>query len=164
YCRLIFALSAVKIRDSLFVFCKFSSLVRKEVVSAFARFRRCRTLLPVLLLLLPVLYPCKSSGEQAASKTRPAAKNPTVPAAPASVGDDLVRRIEAQRAAVRSGDPAAIEQTSQKVTAVALREMAGLRALAGDWPQAIQLYRQSLDLEDVANVRVDLAVAYISDN
>ncbi len=87
-----------------------------------------------------------------------------MPVATGTPDDDLVRRIETQRAAVGSGDPAAIEQTSQKVTAVALREMAGLRALAGDWPQAIQLYRQSLDLEDVANVRVDLAVAYISDN
>jgi len=76
--------------------------------------------------------------------------------------DELGSRITAQRAAIQSGDASAIEQTSRKLTATALRQMAELRSTTGDWTKAIDLYRQSLNLEDVNEVRVELAIAYLA--
>ena len=121
---------AVKIRDSLFVFCTSSSSVRIEAVSALARVSRCRSSAfgPASAVTRCCIRHRLSASRQQ-SNARPAArKKPPAPAAAASADDELPRRSEAQRAAVRSGDPAAIEQTSRKVTALALREMAGLRA------------------------------------
>ncbi|HZD30815.1 MAG TPA: tetratricopeptide repeat protein [Candidatus Angelobacter sp.] len=62
--------------------------------------------------------------------------------------------------AIQSGDTAAVENTSRKVTAAALRQMALLRSSTGEYAKAIDLYRQSLDLEDVNDVRLELATLY----
>ena len=133
------------------------------MIGVFSRWRR-RALL-ILCLFLPALCCGEGFSQQTKSQAQPVPKKKPSAQAPAAPADDeLLRRIEAQRAAVRSGDAAAVEQTSRKVTALALRQMAVLRSAVGAWPQAIELYRQSLNLEDLTNVRVDLAVVCLSAN
>jgi tetratricopeptide (TPR) repeat protein len=73
----------------------------------------------------------------------------------------LQKRLEAVRAARASGDPARVSQTSTLVIALALRELAQLRLLEGAYPQAVQLYRRSLDFEDVPGTHIDLAIALV---
>jgi tetratricopeptide (TPR) repeat protein len=115
--------------------------------------------------LLLVLLGLVSSGLSQTAKPSAGSAQKSKPAATPAVSadDELARRIEAQRAAVRSGDPAAVEQTSRKLTAAALRQMAVLSSSGGDWSKAIVAYRQALDLEDSNDARVDLAIAYLSD-
>jgi tetratricopeptide (TPR) repeat protein len=71
--------------------------------------------------------------------------------------------MEAQRAAIRGGDSAAVEQTSRKVTAAALHQMGVLNSATGEFAKAIELYRESLNLEDVNDVRLELAIVFLSD-
>ena len=80
----------------------------------------------------------------------------------ASANDELLKRIEAQRAAIQAGDAAAIEQTSSKVAAAALHQLAALSSTTGDFPKAIEFYRESLNLEDVNDVRIELAIVCLS--
>ncbi len=99
-------------------------------------------------------------------KNQPAPNTRQKPAAPpqtAPSSDDLLSRIEAQRAAIRSGDPTVVEQTSRKVTAAALHQMAVLSSTTGDYAKAIEIYRDSLNLEDVNEVRLELAIVFLSD-
>ncbi len=101
-------------------------------------------------------------GQQPKSATAsPSKKKPAGPAAAQSANDELLNRINAQRAAIQGGDPAAVEQASRKLTAAALRQMAGLRSTTGDWTKAIELYRQSIDLDDVNDVHLELAWTYV---
>ena len=139
-----------------------SSSVRNEAVSAPFRIVRQRSPLLVLSFLFLLLSGTAYS-QQTKKQAPPVSKrNSSVTPAANSGEDELLRRLQAQRAAVSGGDAAAVELASQRVTALALRRVAALRALAGAWPQAIDLYRQSLDLEDVASARVELAMAYMS--
>ena len=87
---------------------------------------------------------------------------PAAPSQPGPASDELLSRIEAQRTAIRSGDSTAVEQTSRKVTATALHQMAVLSSTKGDFPRAVELYRESLNLEDVNDVRVELAIVFLS--
>ena len=73
--------------------------------------------------------------------------------------DVLQQKLEAQRAAIKSGDPVTIENSSRKLAAEALREMARLQSMQGNWPLAVASFRQSLDLEESIPVRVELAAA-----
>ncbi len=75
---------------------------------------------------------------------------------------ELQRRLQAQRDAIQSGNPTTVETTSQAVVAFALRGMAQIRSLEAAWPQAIELYRQALALEDNPSTRLGLANACIS--
>jgi len=72
---------------------------------------------------------------------------------------ELSRRVEAQRAAVQSANPTTISEASEKLIALALRQMGGWRVRQKANPQAIELYRNSLLLEDSPETRADLAVA-----
>ena len=81
-------------------------------------------------------------------------------APPAS--NELISRIQAQRTAIEAGDGAAVEQASRRLAATALRQLASLDAAKGDWKSAVELYRQSLALDDVNQVHLELAVAYLS--
>ncbi|MBV9888544.1 MAG: tetratricopeptide repeat protein [Acidobacteria bacterium] len=67
--------------------------------------------------------------------------------------------MDAAHAAQRGGDPAAVAQANVRLIALALREIGQLRLLEAAYPQAIELYRRSLDFEDVADTRADLAIA-----
>jgi tetratricopeptide (TPR) repeat protein len=80
-------------------------------------------------------------------------------AAPNAAELELRRRMEAAQTAQRSGDPAAIAQANVQLIALALRELGQLRLLEAAYPQAIELYRRSLDFEDLPDTRVDLAIA-----
>ena len=63
------------------------------------------------------------------------------------------------------GDSAEIEATSRALVAFALRGIAQIRSAEAAWPQAVELYRQSLALQDEAATRLELASACIaSDN
>ncbi len=84
----------------------------------------------------------------------------TAQAQTASANEELPRRLEAQRAAIQSGDASAIEQTSRKLAATAIHQMAVLQSTTGDFAKAIDLYRQSLNLEDVNDVRLELAMVF----
>ncbi len=70
--------------------------------------------------------------------------------------------MQAQRDAVQSGNPATVEAASQALVALALRGMAQIRSLEAAWPQAVELYRQSLALDDDPASRLGLANACIS--
>jgi tetratricopeptide (TPR) repeat protein len=72
---------------------------------------------------------------------------------------ELSRRVEAQRAAVQSANPQTISEASEKLIALALRQMGVWRVQQTAYPQAVELYRNSLLLEDSAETRADLAAA-----
>src|SRR5260370_37309656 len=59
----------------------------------------------------------------------------------------------------KSGDLAAIGLTSQRVIALALVEMAKLRLDEKAYDEAIKLCGESLEFEDTAETRVEIAVA-----
>ena len=80
----------------------------------------------------------------------------------ASSSPELEKRLQAQQEAIQSGNPAAVETASQALIALALRGMAQTRSLEAAWPQAVELYRQSLTLEDDTATRLGLAAAYLS--
>jgi tetratricopeptide (TPR) repeat protein len=104
-------------------------------------------------------------GQQPKSATAtPAKQKPSPTAAATPANDDLLNRINAQRAAIQSGDSAAVEQASRKLTAAALRQMAALRSTTGEWAKAIELYRQSIDFDDINDVHMELAMAYLGAN
>jgi len=96
---------------------------------------------------------------QSPSRNKTSGQRPTAPA-----NDGLPRRLEAQRAAIERGDASAIEQTSRQLAASAIHQLAALSSTTGDYPKAIELYRQSLNLEDVNEVRAELAIAYLASN
>jgi tetratricopeptide (TPR) repeat protein len=78
-----------------------------------------------------------------------------------SPATELETRISAAHAARDSGDPAAAEFANQRLIATALRELAQLRAVELAYPQAIELYRSSLQFEDLPGSRLDLATVEI---
>lgn len=84
-------------------------------------------------------------------------KKPAAKSQPASTIQELQKRIEVQRTAAKSGDPSSVESASRQVVAASLRQMATLRSVEHAWPQAAELYRQSLALEDDPAARLGLA-------
>lgn len=107
----------------------------------------------VVLLLLSV-SPFAFSQAAAPKKTAP--KN-TPNLAPAEAA--LNRRIQESDGARKSGDPVAIAQANRRLSALALRELGQLRLVELGYAQAIELYQNSLELDDLADTRVDLAIA-----
>ncbi len=77
---------------------------------------------------------------------------------------ELAKRIADTNAVRNSGDPAAVALANKRLIGLALREMAQLRLLESSYPQAIELYRKSLDFEDTPDARVDLAIASLQAN
>lgn len=67
------------------------------------------------------------------------------------------------KAARESGDPAQVSVANKKLIGVALREMAQLRLLEAAYPQAIELYRKSLEFSDIPDTHVDLAIALLEE-
>ena len=72
---------------------------------------------------------------------------------------ELQKRLQAQRAAVQSADPALVIQTSQKLNAIALRLMGEIRLQQAAYAQALQLNRVSQELEDSPESRRAVMVA-----
>ena len=77
---------------------------------------------------------------------------------------ELQKRIAGAQSARDSGDPAAIQLANQRLIAAALRELAQLRLIEAAPAQAAELYRRSLELEDVPQARLDLALADLRSN
>ena len=73
-------------------------------------------------------------------------------------GEQLQKMYNVERAAAQTGSPAAVEDASQKLAAMALREMAALSAAQLRYDDSIKQYQRSLTLEDVAEVRIRLAM------
>lgn len=90
-----------------------------------------------------------------APKKTPPKNTPNVAPAEAALNS----RIQEAAAARKSGDPEAIAQANRHLSALALRELGQLRLLELAYPQAIELYQNSLELDDVPDTRVDLALA-----
>lgn len=77
---------------------------------------------------------------------------------------ELQRRIDAEKAAVISGDPQAVVDAARKLASLELQRVASLRMLVHSYPQAVELYRKSLALEDVPQTRLGLASAALAAN
>jgi xylan 1,4-beta-xylosidase len=73
--------------------------------------------------------------------------------------DELSRRLEAAMQARKSGDPAAVGMTSQKLIALGLIQMARFRLDQRDYDHAAKLFRESLEFEDGPETHLDLAIA-----
>ena len=77
---------------------------------------------------------------------------------------ELSKRIAAAQEARKAGNPAAVSLANEHLIALALREMGQLRLLESAYPQAIELYQRSLEMEDRPDSRVDLAIAELQSN
>jgi tetratricopeptide (TPR) repeat protein len=119
----------------------------------------------VRFLLALTLGICPSATAQQPKRQPPpnAGKKNVAPGKAVSANEDLAKRIEAQRTAIQRGDALAVEQASLKVAATALHQLAILSSTTGDFAKAAQLYRESLNLEDVNDVRLELAIVLLSD-
>jgi tetratricopeptide (TPR) repeat protein len=116
-----------------------------------------------LLLFVSIVW---ASAALSQTPSRPATKVPTPPSnssevsvAPAVV--ELQKRLAEAAGAQQSGNPQLVATANKKLLALALRELAHLRLLESAAPQASDLYKRSLELEDIPDTRVDLAVAYL---
>jgi tetratricopeptide (TPR) repeat protein len=116
-----------------------------------------------VVLLLSALWGTSLAASAQAPTTKQGAAPKQAPSqANQAPYQELQQRVQAQRDALQKGDPAAIESTSHAVVALALRDMAQIRALEAAWSQAVELYRQSLALEDHPATRLALASACVS--
>ncbi len=114
-----------------------------------------------LICLLFGLLPVHLLAEQRQGQT------PTPPRSTASKTqsvtpvEQLQKLYDSERAAARNGCPAEVEDASQKLAAMALRELAALDVAQRRYDDAILHYKRSLTLEDVAGVRSRLAMVYL---
>ena len=92
------------------------------------------------------------------------AKNPGKPAAQTQAETALAQRVKAADAARSAGDPEAIIAVNRSLSGLALRELGQLRLLELAYPQAIELYRSSVELDDQPDTRVDLAIVDLDAN
>jgi tetratricopeptide (TPR) repeat protein len=73
--------------------------------------------------------------------------------------EELAKRLKAAADARDSHDEAAIAQANERLIALVFRELAHLHLVASDYPQAIILYNDSLNYENLSDTRIDLAIA-----
>ena len=118
---------------------------------------------------MPVLSATQKPHPVAAPRRSPDLQSPAKPTgtnASSSESDkasaELQRRIDAEKSAVASGNPQSVSESARKLAAYALLRVASLRALVGAYPQAVELYRKSLVLEDVPRTRLKLASAALA--
>ena len=108
-----------------------------------------------LLLAFPA-----TAQSRGATKAPPNASQRSAPAEDAM--HQLQRRNEALTAAVASGSPQAVAESSRRVAALAMNQVAGLRMLVGAYPQALELYRKAQVLEDTPDIRIGIAGAALA--
>lgn len=72
---------------------------------------------------------------------------------------ELQSRLSEQKKATELGDSTAVAEASRRLSASALLEMARAKEREGNWSRAIDLYKQSLAIEDRNSVRSELTVA-----
>ena len=73
--------------------------------------------------------------------------------------EELARRLKAAADARDSHDKAAIARANELLIALVFRELAHLHLVASDYSQAIILYNDSLNYENLPDTRIDLAIA-----
>jgi len=73
--------------------------------------------------------------------------------------DELDNRLAAARTARDSRDPSAAARANKLVISLALKQLGRLRLFESAYPQAVEIYRRSLDFEDIAETRIDLAIS-----
>jgi tetratricopeptide (TPR) repeat protein len=100
--------------------------------------------------------PAQSSSRSATAQSEVQATNPAEM--------ELRKRLEEAQAAQRSGNVIAAAEANKQLIALALREMGQLRLLETALPQATELYRRSLDFEDLPDTHVDLAITELQEN
>lgn len=126
-----------------------SRLRRSKAVSSSDRLLAGRfsaaSILIALMLLLP-RYPLSATGRTTQVEINAGSQ-------------ELKHRLEAQRAAVQSADPTTIVEASEKLVALALRQMGEWRMQQTAYAQAIELCRNSLLLEDSPETRADITAA-----
>jgi tetratricopeptide (TPR) repeat protein len=109
--------------------------------------------LPGVLLGLPPWAASQSPGV-APSRQQPAGNaSPDAPTA-----DELQNRLQAAAAARDARDPDAVARANFLVLALAYRKLGNIRTTEGAFPEATELYRRSLALEDAAETHVGLAI------
>jgi tetratricopeptide (TPR) repeat protein len=74
---------------------------------------------------------------------------------------ELKSRLDALETAKRSEGPEAITVASKSLIAFELRQMAGLRLVQSAFADAAELYKRSLDFEDLPDTHVDLSIVYM---
>jgi tetratricopeptide (TPR) repeat protein len=72
---------------------------------------------------------------------------------------ELQKRYEALGVSKASGSIDTVIDASKQLAALALRQLAALRLLQQLYPQAVEGYRKSLEMEDVPGARLNLALA-----
>jgi tetratricopeptide (TPR) repeat protein len=104
--------------------------------------------------------------QAASAQSTPSRQSParTTDQQPISAEAELDLRVSAAQDARTSGSASTIALANQRLIAFALRELAQLRLLQLAYPQAMELYRRSLDFEDLPDTRVDLAIAELLAN
>ena len=105
---------------------------------------------------------------QSALAQKPATAAKTPLAADRSSGKDasakdaeLDKRLAKARAARDSGDAYSAAQANKQVISVALQQLGRVRLLQGSYPQAVEIFRRSLDFSEDSETRVDLAIAEV---
>jgi len=78
--------------------------------------------------------------------------------------EELARRLKAAADARDSHDQAAVTRANERLIALVFRELAHLHLAASDDAQAISLYSNSLNYEDLSDTRLDLAIAEVEAN
>ena len=120
-----------------------------------------RAWLPPVAFLFTVAHTSVAAGQTSTSPHQHAAvqasHQPAHAVSPATA--ELQQRVAAVQAARDSGDAGAISRASRALIALCLRQLAHLRLLEDAFPAAIELYQRSLEFEDNASTRVDLAIA-----
>jgi tetratricopeptide (TPR) repeat protein len=86
------------------------------------------------------------------------------PVNPGSAVDELQSRLRAAAAARDAGNPQDVARTNSLVLALALRKLGNVRIAETAFPQAAELYKRSLEMEDAAETHVGLAIAALYAN
>lgn len=98
-----------------------------------------------------------------ATQTKPPAKPTNSQTASSSSSSEvqaqLESRLTALHTALQSGNSETIRNADLKLIALGLRQMAELRMVEGGFPQAIDLYQQSINYEDLPPSHLRLALA-----
>ncbi len=116
-----------------------------------------RTAVVLVLLLLGAPLHGQSPRPHPAPSGPSPAKPSSNPAEPAD--NELSSRLASAAVARRSGSPGEIAAANELVIASAMRQLAAVRSVEGAYPQAVELFKDSLGYETVPEALLGLAMA-----
>ena len=122
--------------------------------------RRPLTLFCAAIFFLSVSLKSSAQTSNVASGAQKVPQRRTADKLDAATGE-LQKRLERAQGVKSSGDPARVAHTNELVIALALRELGQVRLLESAYGQAAELYGRSLNFENIADTRVDLAIAHL---